>query len=410
MTTNRRTFIRQSALAGGAFGLGALSPTALAAATGAIPARELEGVPGNASSDAQPVTGRYRGLPDVPAAERSLSILILGGTGFTGPAQVAYAVARGHRVTVFNRGRSDGELPAGVEQLTGDRNEGEVDALRGRSWDVVIDNPTTLPFWVRDAAEVMHDSTGQYVFISTISTYRTQGLTEIHEDSPLIEYDGDPLAVTPQSYTGALYGAMKVASEREAQRWFGDRTTIIRPGLIVGPRDQTDRFTWWPVRIARGGDIVAPGDGLDAVQIIDGRDLAEWTVRMLEEGTTGVFNATGPRARLTMAEQLHGVRAALPGDLELRFHWLPAEFLQAQQIRPWSEMTTWFGPRSTMSETRIERAVAAGLTFRPLATTAADTLEWFRSLPDERQAQMRAGLAPEKEREALAAWRASGRG
>ncbi len=387
MSTDRRTFLKLSAMAGGALGIGALSPSPLSSSS------------------------TYRGLPDVPAAARSLRILILGGTGFTGPHQVAYAVARGHHVTVFNRGRSDGDLPAGVEQLTGDRNLGEVGALRGQSWDVVIDNPTTLPFWVRDAAEVLNESTGQYVFISTISTYNLQGVTEVHEGSPLHEYEGNPLAVTPGDYTGGLYGPMKVASEREAVRWYGeDRTTIIRPGLIVGPRDNSDRFTYWPVRIARGGDIIAPGDGLDSAQIIDARDLAEWTVRTVENGTTGTFNATGPRSKLTMAEQLYGIRAALTGDLDLRFHWIPAEFLQANQVRQWSEMTTWFGPRAVISDTRIERAVAAGLTFRPLAVTAAETLEWFRSEPAERQATMRAGLAPEKEAQVLAAWRASGQG
>jgi 2'-hydroxyisoflavone reductase len=388
MTTDRRSFLRLSALAGGAVATGSLGASPLAAAS-----------------------ALYRGLPDVPAAPRTLDLLILGGTGFTGPHQVRYAVARGHRVTVFNRGRSDADLPPGVEQRTGDRNLGQVDALRGGSWDAVIDNPTTLPFWVRDAGEVLNDATGQYVFISTISTYDASDITHLDEDSPLAEFpdEGDPLDVTPEMYQeagGRLYGPLKVASEREAARWYGDRTTIIRPGLIVGPGDQTDRFTYWPLRVERGGEILAPGDGSDPVQVIDARDLAEWTIRMVENGTTGTFNATGPRATLTMAEQLHGIRGALSGDIDLRFTWVPAEFLQERSVRPWSEMTTWFGPGDILSQASIARALAAGLTFRPLATTTTDVLDWFRTLPAERRAQPRAGLAPEKERDVLAAWRA----
>jgi 2'-hydroxyisoflavone reductase len=394
MTTDRRSFLRLSALAGGALALG---PGALSGTT------HGGGRPSDRPS--------YRGLPDVPAASRSLRLLVLGGTGFTGPHQIRYAAARGHRITVFNRGRSQADLPEGVEELQGDRNLGEVDALRGREWDVIIDNPTTLPFWVRDAGEVLRDATGQYVFISTISVYDLAGATRVDEDTPLLRYgNGDPLQVGPEDYSGAIYGQMKAASEAEALRWYGDRTTIIRPGLIVGPRDQTDRFTYWPLRVARGGDVLAPGTGRDPVQIIDARDLAQWTIRMVENGTTGTFNATGPRSRLTMAEQLAGIRAALPGDLEVRFHWVPADFLAEHEVRPWAEMTTWFGPDQVISETRIDRAVEAGLTFRPLAETVQDTLTWWDTLPAERRGDLRAGLDPEKEARVLAAWRAAGAG
>jgi 2'-hydroxyisoflavone reductase len=327
-------------------------------------------------------------------------------------------VARGHQVTVFNRGRRDAGLPEGVEELVGDRNAGELDALRGRAWDAVIDNPTTLPFWVRDAGEVLREATEQYVFISTLSAYDlaaglrggedAQGATILGEETPTLGFaEGDPLAVTPEAYQergGALYGPMKAASEREAARWFGERTTILRPGLIVGPGDATDRFTYWPVRIARGGEVLAPGDGGDPVQIIDARDLAEWTVRMVEDGTTGTFNAVGPRAPLSMAEQLHGIRGALPGDLEVGFTWVPADVLQAQGVRPWSEMTTWFGPDAFLSRASNARAAGAGLTFRSLSETTLDTLAWFRSLPAERQGAMQAGLDPEKERRVLAEW------
>src|SRR5438270_708977 len=237
-------------------------------------------------------------------APKPLDILILGGTGLTGPFQVRYAVGRGHRVTVFNRGRHNDRLPAGVTELIGDRNLHQLDALRGKSWDVVIDNPSTVPFWVRDVGEVLQGHTKQYVFISTISVYDTKGRSTIDESSPLLEYTGgDPLSVTLQDVfknPEALYGQMKTASEHEARKWFGDRTTIIRPTLIVGPGDDSFRFTYWPYRIAKGSEILAPGDGLDHVQVIDARDLAEWTIRMVESRTTGTFNAAGPSSPMTM--------------------------------------------------------------------------------------------------------------
>lgn len=412
----RRAFLRRSALLGGAAALGGASALGGTSALGGASAlRGATGPGGPTRLDAHPPGGEALVHLEAGArregggARRSLRLLILGGTGFTGPHQVRYAVARGHQVTVFNRGRRADMLPDGVEELVGDRNVGDLDALRGRRWDAVIDNPTTLPFWVRDAGEVLADATEQYVFISTLSAYDVRGATAVEEDTPLLDYDGgDPLEVTPEAYqaqAGALYGPMKAASEREAARWFGERTTIIRPGLIVGPGDATDRFTYWPVRIARGGEVLAPGSGRDPVQIIDARDLAEWTVRTVEEGQTGAYNAVGPRSTLTMAEQLHGIRAALPGDLEVGFTWVPAEVLQAEGVRPWSEMTTWFGPDAVLSKTSNARAVEAGLTFRSLSETTLDTLAWFRSLPAERQGAMQAGLDPEKERRVLEGWR-----
>lgn len=393
MNTDRRKFLQLSAAAGGAFALG--------------------GLPDAAGREATPL---YLGLPDVPPAQAALRILILGGTGLTGPHQVRYALARGHRVTVFNRGRRNERLPEGVEQLMGDRELHQVDALKGRDWDVVIDNPPMFPFWIRDAAEVLKGHTNQYVFISTISVYDPKGQTSIREDSPLLTYTGaNPLAETRQTVgnrLGEMYGPLKAESEKEATRQYGeDKTTIIRPGLIVGPGDESFRFTYWPWRIEQGGDIVAPGSGNDPVQVIDARDLAEWTVRMVENRTTGIFNATGPRAPLTMAAMLHGIRAAFPGDKDLNLIWMPWEFLKAQEVQPWQEMTTWIpdeDPESVISRTKIDRALAAGLTFRPLADTAAASLEWVAQQPavDQERIRKRAGLPAEKEQKVLAAWRA----
>jgi nucleoside-diphosphate-sugar epimerase len=361
---------------------------------------------------------RLRATEALSPAPKPLRILILGGTGLTGPHQVRYALARGHAVTVFNRGRRNDRLPPGVTELTGDRQLHQVEPLRGKEWDVVIDNPTTLPFWVKDVGEVLKGHTNHYVFISTISVYDPKGLSSINEDSPRVEYtEGDPLAVTQQQLSQRfelLYGRMKTASEREAMKWFGDSTTIIRPTLIVGPGDGTFRFTYWPHRIERGGEILAPGDGMDRVQIIDARDLAEWTIRMVETRTTGVFNAAGPRSPMTIGEQLAGIRAAFDGTHDVRFTWVPSTFLAEQKVSPWGEMPTWLprsDPEYALSNTETKRAVEAGLTYRPLATTAVDALRWFEAQPEAARTQMMkaAGLTAERERQVLEAWRARSR-
>jgi 2'-hydroxyisoflavone reductase len=381
--TDRREFLKFSATAGGVLALGNRWQNALT-------------------------------LAHVPPAAKPLKLLILGGTGLTGPHQVRYALARGHTVTVFNRGRRNERLPKGVEELKGDRSLHQLDALKGRDWDVVIDNPTTLPFWVKDAASILKGHAGQYVFISTISVYDPAGQQSINEASPLVELkDRDPLTVTQEDASKNfefLYGRLKTASEREATKWFGAKATIIRPGLIVGPGDGSFRFGYWPYRIEKGGEILAPGDGTDLIQIVDARDLAEWTIRMVENGTTGTFNATGPKAPMTMAEQLYGIRAAFNGDKDLNFIWVPADFLAEQKVTPWAEMPTWLpksDPEHVISKTNVDRAIAAGLTFRPLATTAVDTQAWYQGLPDATRAQVvkNAGLTDEKEKAVLAAWR-----
>jgi 2'-hydroxyisoflavone reductase len=288
--------------------------------------------------------------------------------------------------------------------------------LKGKSWDVVIDNPTTVPFWVRDVGQVLRGHTKQYVFISTISVYDTKGRTTLDESSPLLEYSGDPMTVTIQEVfknPETLYGQMKTASEREARKWFGDQTTIIRPTLIVGPGDDSFRFTYWPYRIAKGGEILAPGDGADHVQIIDARDLAEWTIRVAENGTVGTFNAAGPASSLTMAEMVYGIRGALDGNRAVQFTWVPADFLAAQKVSAWADMPAWV-PRSDPDyageQVDNHRAVAAGLAFRPLASSAADALEWFNAQPEAARARMLNGsFTAERERSVLAAWHATGK-
>lgn len=345
-----------------------------------------------------------------PAQTAPLNILILGGTGFTGPHQVRYAVGRDHKVTVFNRGRRQADLPASVAHLVGDRSTGDLASIeRAGSWDVVIDNPTTLPYWVRDAGQILKDKTKHYIFISTISTYAHYRSPGMDEDYQLAAYTGteDPLTIKQSS--GGLYGPLKVLSEKEAEKWFPGKVTVIRPGLIVGPGDETDRFTYWPVRVERGGDILAPGSPNDPVQIIDARDLAEWTIRMAEQRATGIYNATGPRSPMSMAEMLYGLRAVMPGSHEISFTWADADFLTEQKVRGWSDMPTWMPMRADnqgWGRVSIARALAKGLTFRPLAETTRDTLAWFHALPAERQATLRVGLKPEREKEVLAAWRA----
>src|SRR5438105_2934035 len=338
---------------------------------------------------------------------KSLRILILGGTGFTGPCQVRYALSRGHKVTTFNRGKTHpGELPNEVEQLVGDRN-GKLDALKDRQWDVAIDNPTTLPAWVRDAAQVLKGNVERYVFISTISVYADTSKPGTDESAPLAKYNGpDAMKESRETVIAsnyALYGPLKALSEGEAEKWFPQKTLIIRPGVIVGPRDETDRFTYWPVRIDRGGEVLAPGSPGDPVQFIDARDLAEWTIRMVEDTETGIYNATGPAKPLGIGGMLDGIKGALKSDA--KFTWVSEEFLTEQKVQPWSDMPVWTGKDDAVARTNITRALGKGLTFRPLDVTARDTLAWFKSLPQERQSHPKTGLSSQREAEVLAAWK-----
>jgi 2'-hydroxyisoflavone reductase len=345
-------------------------------------------------------------------SSRSLDLLILGGTGFTGPEQVEYALARGHRVTLFNRNKTRPDFFKGrVEQLIGDLND-DVSALKGRKFDVVIDNPTTLPAWVRNAAQYLAGNTGQYIFISTQDVYQDDSKVWADETDALKPLPAglDPYAVAPEA-ARRNYGPLKAFSEREVEKHYHGINTIIRPGLIVGPLDRSDRFTYWPVRIERGGEVLAPGNPADPAQIIDARDIAEWTIRLAENREFGIFNAMGPKGLFTMAELLYGIKAI--STAPATFTWVPADFLRDQKISQWRNMPVWFSPeggRAGISAKSNDRAISKGLTFRPLAVTARETLAWHHTRPEAEQKALAdgalAGISAAREAEVLAAWRA----
>nr|WP_225412643.1 SDR family oxidoreductase [Stigmatella hybrida] len=334
---------------------------------------------------------------EVPAMKKK--ILILGGTSFLGPALVERALSRGHTLTLFNRGKTRPGLFPQVEKLQGDRN-GNLKALEGREWDAVIDTSGYVPRVVRASAELLAPRVGHYLFVSSISVYQDMREGGLDESSPVATVADETTEDVSQHY-----GALKALCEKAAETALPGRVANVRPGLIVGPDDPTDRFTYWPVRVARGGEVLAPGDGEDPVQFIDVRDLAAFLVGLVENRDMGVFNATGPLETLSMRGLLEACRQANGGNAT--FTWADTAFLEAQKVSPWSDMPVWV-PRATemggISRVSHARARARGLEFRPLEGTVRDTLAWFRTLPPERQAKLRAGLSPEREREVLAAW------
>jgi 2'-hydroxyisoflavone reductase len=346
-------------------------------------------------------------------AVKPLSILILGGTGFTGPHQVRHALERGHKVTLFNRGRRPKEWPASVEELTGDRETNDYASLKGRKFDVCIDNPTSVPHWVRDAAAVLKGNVGHYIFISTISVYAGNDKPGADETAAREKYSGTDVMTETNATLRKnmrLYGPLKAACEDEAYRQFGrESTTIIRPALIVGPGDETDRFTYWPARFAKGGDVLVPPSS-DPVQFIDARDIAEWTVRMAESRTAGDFNATGPAAMLTMGAMLDGIEAGVRVangaaiKVPLKRREVSAEFLEKNKVSMWMDMPVWVhgsGETIGMHRRSNKKVLAAGITYRPVDVTAADTLKWWESQTAERRAAPRAGIKSEREAELL---------
>jgi 2'-hydroxyisoflavone reductase len=398
--TTRRNFLKSTAAIGGAMSLAPLARVA---------------------AEPNPTRSEEPGAP-VERAAAPLNILILGGTGFTGPEQVEYAIARGHRVTLFNRGKTRPGLFRGkvAEELIGDLNS-DTSALKGKQFDVVIDNPTTLPFWVKNAAQYLKGNVKHYIFISTTSVYRDQSEIGINENSPTVPMPAglDPYqpdqrnsAQLAASANPANYGAFKARAEQEVQMQYPGISTIIRPCLIVGPLDRTDRFTYWPARIDKGGEVLAPDKPEDPCQFIDSRDLAEWTIRMAEMRELGTFNAIGPAKPMTIAEMLYGVKAVTTAGAQ--FTWVPWEFLQQQKVRPWRDMTVWqppYGRTAGYQRRDASKAIAKGLTFRPVAVTAKDTLDWHKTRPEAEQAATLNGeingLSMTREAEVLAAWKAS---
>jgi 2'-hydroxyisoflavone reductase len=344
-------------------------------------------------------------------ADKPLKLLVFGGTGFLGPAVVEYAIQRGHKISIFNRGKTNPELFPEVEKLRGDRdpNKGEgIRALEGKSWDVVIDDTGYFPRTVKASAEAVAASARQYVYVSSISAYAGSSKEKGGESEPLATLEDPTVETMGKSYEN--YGGLKALCEKAALEAMKGRATIVRPGFIVGPNDRTDRYTWWPVRIARGGEMLAPGSPDDPVQIIDVRDLGAWLVQLAERNTLGTFNAVGPRPAnakpFTVGEMIESCRKATGSDVKPI--WVDSTFLMTQLDAEGGAIPIWVpygGETKGFHTWSNSRAVKAGLTFRDPVDTARDTLAWFRSLPAERQSQMAAGLTTEAEAKVLAAWK-----
>ncbi|MGA0733973.1 MAG: NAD-dependent epimerase/dehydratase family protein [Steroidobacteraceae bacterium] len=338
------------------------------------------------------------------SARKPLDILILGGTRFLGLHMTAYAQSRGHRVTFFNRGKTNTSRFPEVERLMGDRN-GDISALRGRRWDVVIDNSGYIPRQVSATAELLHETTSLYVFISTVSVYA--GFDKPGDENSPIGTLADP---TIEKVDGATYGPLKALCEQAARRIYGDgRSLIVRPGLIVGPDDNTDRFTYWPARAARGGRFVAPGDPSDPVQFIDARDLAAFTVESAENSLSGTFNALSPPGRFSIGDVINASvqSAKTTASVDAEPVWIPSSVLDEQKVAPWSDMPVWVpseGDSAGFAAVSASRAVSAGLRIRPILATTTDTLRWHLSRPEAEQAKLRAGISPEREQDVLRYW------
>ncbi len=333
-------------------------------------------------------------------------ILILGGTGFVGPHQVRYALQRGHQVTIFNRGRSaPGMFGKDVEELAGDRAS-DLSALKGRKWDAVIDESASLssaPEWVKLSANLLKDATDQYLFISTRSVYFDTSRVPMTADAPVLTLENSPI----EAGKPLTYGHAKAYAEKEAHAAMPGRVTVVRPGLIVGPEDDTDRFTYWPVRIARGGEVLMPGDGSDHVQIIDVRDLIEFCVTLVENRTYGVFNAVGPQGGQPFRTFAEGIKKGVGGNAS--FTWVDAEFLRANGANPYGRELPVFqvmrGRSAGFARFDVSPEIKAGMKFRSTETTARDTITWWKTLPAERQAAIKTGFTPEREQALLKLWK-----
>jgi 2'-hydroxyisoflavone reductase len=296
--------------------------------------------------------------------------------------------------------RTNAELFPECEKLRGDR-DGDQSALSGRSFDVVIDTWTDTPRHVRSAVEILGPHVAQYVFVSSLNAVADLSRPGLDESAPMTTLDPQFEDSTEPMH----FGGRKARCETLLAERMPGRATVLRPGLIVGPRDGSDRFTYWPVRVARGGEVLAPGSGDDPTQFIDARDLGEFTVRLCEERTMGLFHVVGPRERLTMRTLLETCRRVSKSDARLT--WVDTRFLLEQHVAPWTDLPAWL-PSLEEGDAfwtlDIRKALAAGLSSRPLETTVRDTLEWWSTLPEERRATLKRGLSPEREEQLLAAW------
>ena len=327
-----------------------------------------------------------------------MKLLILGGTVFLGRHLVEAALAQGHEVTLFNRGQHNPDLFPKVEKLRGDR-DGGLDALRGRQWDAAIDTCGYLPRIVQQSAELLADAVAHYTFISSISVYADFSRPGLNEGHPVGTLE-DP---TVEQVTGETYGPLKALCEQAAEAAMPGRVLHLRPGLIVGPHDPSDRFTYWPARVARGGRILAPGRPDKPNQWIDARDLAEWNLRMIAANKTGIYNADGPRTPISMAHLLETCKTVAGSDAD--FVWMDDAFLLAHEVGPWMEVPLWVpdgGDEAGFGQGNLSKAQADGLTYRPIADTVRDTLAWSSTRPADHV--WRAGLSAEREAEILHLW------
>ena len=344
-------------------------------------------------------------LSAAPAKVTPKKILILGGTGFLGPATIEIAQARGHQVTMFNRGKTRPDLFPGVEKLHGDRDpkKGEgLKALEGRSWDAVIDNSAYYPRMVAASAGLLAPRVKQYLIISSISAYQEPNPENGTEDATLATL-ADP-TVEDMGKDYGNYGGLKALCEQAAQKALPGRTAVVRPGYIVGPDDPTGRFTYWPVRFDKGGEVAVPGAPSDPVEIIDVRDLAAWLVHLAEQGTTGVFNACGPEKRLAWGSLVEVFQKA--GNPSARPLWIPADFLAKQEGIEFPIWAPYASETRGFHTWRNDRAVKAGLRFRPALDTVKDTLAWFKTQEKlEKGRNKLAGPSAEQEAKLIAAWR-----
>jgi 2'-hydroxyisoflavone reductase len=345
-------------------------------------------------------------MPVAAAPPPKRTILVLGGTNFLGPHIVDAALARGHTVTLFNRGKTHPGLYPNVEKLRGDR-DGHLEALAGRKWDAVVDPSGFVPRLVKASAELLAPNVGRYLFISTISVYKDDDKPNADESAPVAT-----IADPTNEDVKTNYGALKVLSEQAAEAAMPGRVAILRPGLIVGPGDPTGRFSHWPSRMQDGGEVLGPGDGTAAVQWIDGRDLGAWIVQLIEQRTVGVMNAVGPAKRTSIKQVLDACNQAAGNKATIT--WVDGDFLAQQKVGGWSELPMWIDPKGedagfgTLSNAR---ALAAGLELRPILDTARDTLTWLATLPPDEQPKARStGIARDKELAVLAAWKARSAG